>query len=215
MKKSVIITGGGLGTRMNMPLPKQFIVVKDKPVIVHTINLFRDYDADMEIVVVLPADFLKNWEEISAKYYPNITIHLVSGGATRFHSVKNALARLDENLLIGVHDAVRPLVSPDVIARCYTTAEKSGNAIPAIPLAESIRKVENDISYPIDRSNLHIIQTPQVFHGALLKKAYQSSYLPEFTDDASVVEKLGVKINLVEGNRSNIKITTKEDLEML
>ena len=213
MKKAVIITGGGSGRRMGTPIPKQFLLVAGKPLIVHTIDLFRKFNSDMEIVVVLPAGYTEIWREISQKFFHDLDIKVAEGGETRFHSVKNGLGLIGEERIIGVHDAVRPLVSLEVLSRCYQMAEEKGNAIPVVEIPESIRRLEGENSFPVNRSDLRIIQTPQVFRGELLKQAYSADFREEFTDDASVVENLGVKINLVEGNRENIKVTTPEDLE--
>lgn len=213
MKKAVIITGGGSGRRMGTPIPKQFLLVAGKPLIVHTIDLFRRFNNDMEFVVVLPAGYKEIWREISQKFFYDLDIKVAEGGETRFHSVKNGLGLIGEERIIGVHDAVRPLASLEVLSRCYQMAEEMGNAIPVIEIPESIRRLEGENSFPVNRNDLRIVQTPQVFRGELLKRAYNTAFKEEFTDDASVVENLGVKINLVEGNRGNIKITIQEDLE--
>jgi 2-C-methyl-D-erythritol 4-phosphate cytidylyltransferase len=213
MKQAVIITGGGSGRRMGTPIPKQFLLVAGKPLIAYTIDVFRRFNNDMEIVVVLPAGYTEIWREISQKFFHDLDIKVAEGGETRFHSVKNGLGLLGEERIIGVHDAVRPLASLEVLSRCYQMAEEMGNAIPVIEIPESIRRLEGENSFPVNRNDLRIVQTPQVFRGELLKRAYNTAFREEFTDDASVVENLGVKINLVEGNRGNIKITTQEDLE--
>jgi 2-C-methyl-D-erythritol 4-phosphate cytidylyltransferase len=213
MKRAVIITGGGSGRRMGTPIPKQFLLVAGKPLIAYTIDVFRRFNNDMEIVVVLPAGYTEIWREISQKFFHDLDIKVAEGGETRFHSVKNGLGLLGEERIIGVHDAVRPLASLEVLSRCYQMAEEMGNAIPVIEIPESIRRLEGENSFPVNRNDLRIVQTPQVFRGELLKRAYNTAFREEFTDDASVVENLGVKINLVEGNRGNIKITTQEDLE--
>ena len=208
----MIITGGGIGYRMGSPIPKQFLDLAGKPLIVHTIRIFQEYDKDIQIVVVLPELYLKLWDDIQNKYFSKNEILRTRGGATRFESVKNGLSLLGEDLIIGVHDAVRPMVSSQVIARCYELAQKEGSAIPVLPLSESVRKVEGKGNHTVSREGLRIIQTPQVFHGSLLKRAYTTEYDPEFTDDAIVVERLGVKIFLTNGNPENIKITTPFDM---
>jgi 2-C-methyl-D-erythritol 4-phosphate cytidylyltransferase len=213
MRKAVIITGGGSGKRMGTPVPKQFLKIDGKPVIVYTIELFSGFDKNMEIVVVLPESYLELWKEINAEFFNKVNIRVAPGGDFRFHSVKSGLSLLKEDMLIGVHDAVRPLVSMEVINRCYSVAEKYGNAVPVIKMTDSIRRISGASNFPANREDFRIIQTPQVFSGEILKKAYNLNFSEEFTDDASVVEKLGVKINLVEGNRENIKITTPEDIK--
>ena len=212
MKKAVIITGGGMGYRMASPIPKQFLDLGGKPLIVHTVKVFQEYDKDIQIVVVLPELYFGLWNDIHQKYFGKNKILMTSGGKTRFESVKNGLSLLGEDLIIGVHDAVRPMVSLQVIKRCYDMAQKEGSAIPVLALSESVRKADEYKNYPVSREGLKIIQTPQVFQGSLLKKAYETEYDPKFTDDATVVERLGVKICLTEGNPENIKITTPFDM---
>lgn len=199
---------------MGTSLPKQFIKIAGKPLIVHTISVFHEFDPDIEIIVVLPADQLDEWKRINDTHLKEIAVKVVSGGSTRFHSVRNALKVVSSESIIGVHDAVRPLVSKEVIQRSYTGAEKNGNAVPAIMVSESLRKVEGENNFPLPREQVKIIQTPQVFRGDILREAYTSEYRAEFTDDASVVEKRGVKIHLVEGNPENIKITYPIDMEV-
>ena len=212
MKRAVIITGGGMGYRMGSSIPKQFLDIAGKPLIVHTIKTFLGFDKNIQIVVVLPELYFGLWNDIKQKYFKREQILPVSGGNTRFESVKNGLSLLSEDLTIGVHDAVRPMVSSQVIARCYDLAQKEGSAIPVLPLTESVRKAEGNENYTVSREGMRIVQTPQVFRGSLLKKAYKALYEPDFTDDAIVVERLGVKIFLTEGNVENIKITTPFDL---
>ncbi len=212
MKKYAIIVAGGTGTRMKAGIPKQFILLKGKPVLMHTIEVFYRYDDSMEILITLPASVFGQWEQLCREYHFHIPHRCVAGGTTRFHSVKNALAEINENGLIAVHDGVRPLVSIPTISKCFVTAEKSGNAIPVITISESIRQIDEPGSKAVDRSQFRLVQTPQVFQSNLLSEAYQQPYTAEFTDDASVVEKLGITIQLVEGNIENIKITTPTDL---
>lgn len=197
---------------MGTGIPKQFLLLAGKPVLVHTIGLFLRFDPLMEIVLVLSPPYLKTWKEISGKYPWLSDVIIAPGGETRFHSVKNGLALLDEKRIIGVHDAVRPLASVKLLKRCYDQAAKTGNALPAIEMKESVRRVEGNKNHPLNRDSLKIIQTPQVFKGELLKKAFLADYSEEFTDEASVVEKLGIEINLVEGEPNNIKITSPEDM---
>lgn len=198
---------------MGSHVPKQFLKIAGKPIIVHTIERFIKFDNSMDIVVVLPADYLEIWKDITAEFLNKVNIQVASGGDSRFHSVKSGLSMINEDMIIGVHDAVRPLVSMEVINRCYSGAEKYGNAVPVIKITDSIRRIDGASNYPSHREDFRIIQTPQVFSGELLKKAYNLNFSEEHTDDASVVEKLGVNINLVDGNRENIKITTPQDIK--
>jgi len=212
--KTTVIIAGGKGERMNADIPKQFLEIQGKPILMHTLEVFRRYDASMELILVLPSVQIEFWEELCKKHAFNIPHQIVSGGQTRFQSVKNGLGTIRFNSLVAVHDGVRPLVSIDTIARCFDEAEKSGAAIPVIDLVESIRQISENESSSVDRSAYKLVQTPQVFESELLKKAYEQEFTPLFTDDASVVEALGTKIQLVEGNRENIKITTEFDLRI-
>jgi len=212
--KTAIIVAGGKGERMNAEIPKQFLEIHGKPILMHTLEVFRRYDASMELILVLPSVQIEFWKELCKKHAFDIPHQIVSGGQTRFQSVKNGLKATRSNLLIAVHDGVRPLVSIDTIERCFDEAEKSGAAIPVIDLVESIRQISENESSSVDRSAYKLVQTPQVFESELLKKAYEQEFTPLFTDDASVVEALGTKIQLVEGNRENIKITTEFDLKI-
>ena len=212
--KTAIIVAGGKGERMNAEIPKQFLEIHGKPILMHTLEVFRRYDASMELILVLPSVQIEFWKELCKKHAFDIPHQIVSGGQTRFQSVKNGLKATRSNLLIAVHDGVRPLVSIDTIERCFDEAEKSGAAIPVIDLVESIRQISENESSSVDRSAYKLVQTPQVFESELLKKAYEQEFTPLFTDDASVVEALGTKIQLVEGNRENIKITTEFDLRI-
>jgi len=214
MTRAVIITGGGMGLRMGSAVPKQFIEIKGKPLIVHTIGVFLNYDWNMMIVVVLPLEYFELWENMKREYFPDKEIYLTSGGKTRFDSVKNGLKLLNGEMIIGIHDAVRPLVSPDVISECFKLAQEKGSAVPVISLNESVRKTDGKKNYPVFREGLKIIQTPQVFKGDLLINAYKRNFKDEFTDDATVVEKSGVTVYLTEGNPENIKITTPYDMKL-
>lgn len=211
--KSVIITAGGIGKRMGSEIPKQFLVIGDKPIILHTIERFLKYDSSIELILVLPEEYVHIWEEICQKYLFTKEHQVALGGAERFHSIQNGLA-LATGDLIAVHDAVRPLVDVGVIATCFEVAEKSGAAIPVFSIAESVRKIEHDNSFAVNRDDYKLVQTPQCFQASILQHAYQQHYSHLFTDDASVVEADGVKIKLVDGNRENIKITTPHDLKL-
>ena len=208
----VIIVAGGSGSRMNSAVPKQFIELQGKPILMHTIEKFKVAIPEINIVLVLSSNYSEQWKVLCDKHHFTIPYQITNGGETRFHSVKNGLALVPENCVVGVHDAARPLVSIQTILKAFETASEKGNASPAIPLTESIRIIENDTNKAVDRSNYLIVQTPQCFRSNLLKKAFLQEYQATFTDDASVVEALGEKINLIEGNRENIKITTHQDL---
>jgi 2-C-methyl-D-erythritol 4-phosphate cytidylyltransferase len=211
-EKIVIIVAGGKGERMQTEIPKQFLEIKGKPILMHTINQFRIYNSDIQLIIVLPVTQIEFWKDLCKKHNFKVTHQIISGGSTRFHSVKNGLDAVKIPSLIAVHDGVRPLVSTDTIARCFEEAEKNGAAIPVIDLVDSIRQLTNSGSQSVDRNSFKLVQTPQVFDGELLKKAYQQEYSTFFTDDASVVENLGASIKLVDGNRENIKITNGFDL---
>lgn len=208
----IIIVAGGNGTRMNNAVPKQFLELQGKPVLMHTIEKFTTAIPEIHVVVVLSSQNREQWELLCKKYNFTIPFQLTDGGETRFHSVKNGLELIPDNCVVGVHDAARPLVSIQTIVTAFATAEQKGNASPAIPLTESVRVVENDKNHAVDRSNYFSVQTPQCFQSNILKNAFLQEYRPAFTDDASVVEAMGEKINLIEGNRENIKITTPQDL---
>jgi len=203
---------GGKGLRMNAPLPKQFLEINGKPVIMHTIEAFYNFNPQISIIVVLPSDQIEFWQQLCKKHAFVIHHKIAQGGETRFQSVKNGLKLVDIPSLVAVHDAVRPLVSPETIVRCFEKAEQSGAVIPVVELVDSIREVNDDDSISVNREKYRMVQTPQVFDGEILLNAYQQEYNLLFTDDASVVESEGVKIHLVDGNRENIKITTQMDL---
>ncbi len=210
---TVIIVAGGSGNRFKSEIPKQFIELNGKPILMHSIIAFYKYQKGIEIILVLPEQQLDFWYSLCEKYNFKIKHRIVHGGKTRFESVKNGLetVKLSQNL-IAIHDGVRPLVSQNTIDCCFQQAKIFGNAIPAILPVDSVRQVSNNANIPIDRSKLRLIQTPQVFKIKILKKAYEQKYTENFTDDASVLEAIGEKINLVEGNRENIKITNRIDL---
>ena len=214
MKRAVIIVAGGKGVRMGINTPKQFLDIDGVPVLCRTVHQFRSFDPEIAVYIVLPPQFVEYWKRISQPFIPIGAYKIVHGGLERFHSVKNAVDVLDSDTdLVGVHDGVRPLVSVSCIAQCYTQAALKGNAVPCIAPPESIRQIDgNGNSNIIDRNTIKLIQTPQVFHADVLRSAYTQPYEPIFTDDASVVERYGETINLVEGERSNIKITTFDDI---
>lgn len=209
----VIIVAGGKGTRMGTDIPKQFLLINGMPVLMHTLEAFYRYNPAIDVTVALPADQLCYWAELCQKYQFNVAHRLVEGGETRFHSVYNALQQIRPEGLVAIHDGVRPLVSTETITRCFATAAEKGNAVPVLLSVESIREVTGpDTSKAVDRSKYRMVQTPQVFKTHRLVEAYRQPYTDRFTDDASVVERLGDTIHLVDGNPENIKITNSIDL---
>jgi 2-C-methyl-D-erythritol 4-phosphate cytidylyltransferase len=212
MELYVVIVAGGSGKRMGAEVPKQFLELAGRPVLMHTIERFKAFNDSIEIITVLPENQLRFWIDLQKKHSFNILHTLVKGGANRFLSVRNGLKFVNSPGIVAIHDGVRPFVSIDTIKRCFEAAEKLGNAIPAISPNESLRIINDQGSTPVNRFHVKQIQTPQVFNAALIKNAYLQEYSPDFTDDATVLEKTGEKINLIEGNRENIKITTPEDL---
>ena len=210
----VIIVAGGKGERMNANIPKQFLELHGKPILIHTMEAFYRFDNTMQIMLVLPETQIDYWNALCKKHAFAVLHNIVIGGQTRFNSVKNGLKLVQSPSLVAVHDGVRPLVSHTTITRSFNAAEKYDAAIPVIDLIDSIRQVNEDESLSVDRTKYKLVQTPQVFDAELLKKAYEQEFSALFTDDASVVEALGTKIHLVEGNRENIKITTEIDLKM-
>ncbi|NOR74550.1 MAG: 2-C-methyl-D-erythritol 4-phosphate cytidylyltransferase [Draconibacterium sp.] len=212
MKKFALIVAGGSGSRMNETVPKQFIELKDRPILMRTFDAFYNYDSQIEFILVLPKNQVEYWDELCKKHNFNKKYKLVFGGETRFHSVKNGLDLIDEVGIVFIHDGVRPLVSVQTLQNCYTTTIEKGNALPVISVPESIRFVDNLENNAVDRLKYFLVQTPQTFKTEIIKSAFKQNYSDKFTDDASVLESFGVNINLVEGNRENIKITYPEDL---
>lgn len=211
-QRGVIIVAGGSGRRMGGSLPKQFMMLGNEPILARSINRIHEALPAAEIVVVLPKDHIELWKNIAARF--EVAEHKIAcGGEERFHSVLNGLQALSKEVeYIGIHDAVRPLVSKRLIIKLMLEAEKNAAVIPVVAPPDSYRKVEGELSHIIDRSTLRIVQTPQVFQASILRKAYEQEFSPAFTDDASVVEMAGHKITLVEGERENIKITTPVDM---
>jgi 2-C-methyl-D-erythritol 4-phosphate cytidylyltransferase len=207
-----VIVAGGSGKRMGAEIPKQFLELAGRPVLMHTIERFKSFNDAIEIITVLPENQLRHWLELQKKYSFTVPQTLVKGGYVRFFSVRNGLKFVNVPGLVAIHDGVRPFVSIDTIKKCFETAEKLGNAIPSISPTESLRILTDQGSLAVNRLHVKQIQTPQVFNAELIKKAYLQEYKPEFTDDATVLEKTGEKINLIDGNRENIKITNPEDL---
>ncbi len=212
--KAVIIVAGGSGTRMNSLVPKQFLLLKDLPVLFYSLSAFFQFDATIRILLALPQELFGNWTELQRRYEMTIPHEVIPGGETRFHSVLNCLQRLDNDGLVAIHDGARPLVSQELIYRLFSAAEEKGNAIPVVPVKESIRKLVGSSNQPANRSLFRIVQTPQVFQTSLIQKAYAQPFSPGFTDDATVFESLGKPIHLVEGDPANIKITYPADLQV-
>lgn len=213
MNKHVIIVAGGMGQRMQAALPKQLLKVAGREVIIHTINKFLAYDPAIHITVVIHSSLKDNMDALLEANGLG-SVQVVTGGHTRFQSVKNGLAAISGEGLVGIHDAARPLVSIDTIARCYEMAEQEGNAIPVVPVAESLREVTGSMSKAADRNRYKIVQTPQCFDLSTIRQAFEQGDSPAFTDDATVLEAAGGTIYLTEGNPENIKITFPSDLQL-
>lgn len=213
-QRKVIIVAGGKGERMKTTVPKQFLILSEKPLLMHTVSRFYQYDRQMEILLVLPENQINYWNELCEKYGFSIHHQVITGGETRFHSVKNALDIIREECLIAVHDGVRPLVDIATIDRCFSKAEKTGTAIPVIDLVDTIREITENRNATLERKSYKLVQTPQVFKSEILISSYDKADNKHFTDDASVVEAAGYPIHLVEGNRMNIKITNPLDLKI-
>jgi 2-C-methyl-D-erythritol 4-phosphate cytidylyltransferase len=212
-KNYAIIVAGGSGSRMQSALPKQFLLLNGLPVLMHTIKAFEQTSVKPDIILVLPAGYHDYWGELCHTYNFTTPHLLVAGGQTRFHSVKNGLDQiLQDDALIAVHDAVRPLTSGHIIETSYQHAWQYGNAVTAVKSRDSVRQLVNHTSVSLIRNQIYLIQTPQTFKAGLLKKAYEQPYSEKFTDDASVVEQQGIEIQLTEGDYQNIKITFPEDI---
>lgn len=212
MNKYAVIVAGGSGSRMGGTLPKQFLLLKDKPVLYYTIKTFLESYPDIQVILVLPVDYTDMGQEIIDAWFDKERIRITAGGETRFHSVQNGLSLIEEESIIFVHDGVRCLLSTDLIHRCYQQAVETGTAIPAIPSKDSIRLLTDEGNEAFDRNKVMLIQTPQTFHSKILIPAFQIDYKDKFTDEASVVEAFGMKVSLVEGEERNIKITRPVDI---
>ena len=237
----IIIVAGGKGLRMGSDIPKQFLLIGGKPVLMRTLERFRAYSSALQIILVLPEAQQDYWRKLCEEYHFDVEYNLANGGQTRFHSVQNGLALVPDDAegVVGVHDGVRPFPSIEVIRNCYETARTAKAVIPVIPVVETVRHLEGDKSVTVPRGDYRLVQTPQTFDIQLLKAAYKRAqnqvnlssaereqarpevkaanrqpYNDGFTDDASVVESYGYAITLVEGNRENIKITTPYDLKI-
>ncbi len=212
MKKTAIIVAGGTGQRMGTALPKQFLAIEGKSILLHTIGQFVTAYADINFIIVLPADYIQDGKALITSSGLSQSFQFVAGGDTRFQSVKNGLAQADPASIVFVHDAVRCLLTPDLIQRCYQQAVEKGSAIPAVSSTDTIRILEGTQHHVVDRANVMMIQTPQTFNAALLMKAFDQAYQPSFTDEANVLEASGKEVYLIEGEYENIKITRPLDL---
>lgn len=210
---SVVIVAGGKGTRMGANTPKQFLLLNGVPILMHTIQAFLRWDKNAEIVLVLPKTEQEQWNELVGKHNFTTQLTLTTGGATRFDSVYKGLQKTTGDI-VAIHDGVRPLVSSQTIQNCFDAAVKHGNGIPCIPINDSIRKTNGDENQMVNRENYFRIQTPQVFQRSVILDGFKQPYSDAFTDDASVIEKAGEKIYLVDGNEENIKITRPSDLKI-
>ena len=214
MKKYALIVAGGKGLRMGSELPKQFLPIGGKPVLMRTLEAFHACNREIQLIVVLPHSQQEFWRTLCREHRFTLPHVVVDGGETRFHSVKNGLVLVEAPALVGVHDGVRPFVSREVIDRCYGLAAEKRAVIPVIGVVETVRRMEGEESVTVSRDDYRLVQTPQVFDAELLKAAYDQPYTPHFTDDASVVEAWGASVTLTPGNRENIKITTPFDLKI-
>lgn len=217
MDRYAILVAGGKGLRMGSDIPKQFLPLRGRPVLMHTIDVFRRTYPDIHIILVLPREQQDYWRQLCGQHGYDVELCVADGGETRFHSVHNGLSLIPDDArgVVGVHDGVRPFVSPETIRRCFEAAEECGAVVPVVPVVETVRQVLADgSSMTVDRNAYRLVQTPQTFDIQLLKKAYGQPFDPFFTDDASVVEAMGHPIKLVEGNNENIKLTNPADLKL-
>lgn len=214
MKYYAIIVAGGSGNRMQTETPKQFLLLNNLPVLMHTITAFSQSIHKPQILVVLNIQQHQYWANLCKKHNFIIPHSIIEGGSERYYSVKNALNKIDEDGIVAIHDAVRPLISKKLIDACFEAAFASGNAVAAIHPTDSLRQVKGNTTESVDRNNYYLVQTPQTFNLSLIKKAYNHPYEKSFTDDAGVAEYDGNYINLIEGERNNFKITYPIDLEI-
>lgn len=212
MKKYAVIVAAGSGTRMGNDLPKQFILINDKPVLYYTLKTFLEAYDDLQVILVLPVDYTDMGQEIIDAWFDKDRIRITAGGDTRFQSVKNGLALAEDESIIFVHDGVRCMLTQDLVHRCYETAIETGSAVPVITSKDSVRLLQEDGSDAIDRNRIVFVQTPQAFHSKILLPAFQIDYKEKFTDEATVVEAFGLKVTLIQGEENNIKITRPVDL---
>ena len=212
METQIIIVAGGKGKRMQSDIPKQFLLLKGKPILMHTIEQFTTFSND--IFLVLPKTDILLWEKLVSKYEFKIKLTIIEGGEERFFSVRNAIKKCSDDGIILIHDGVRPLVSKETISNVINEVSENNSAIPVLDIYDSIREIEKNNSFPVDRSKYKLIQTPQGFSAKMIKQSYNQDFDTKFTDDASVFENAGNKISLVKGNKENIKITTVEDIKL-
>ncbi|MEJ7644019.1 MAG: 2-C-methyl-D-erythritol 4-phosphate cytidylyltransferase [Chryseolinea sp.] len=211
-KEYALIVAGGKGTRIPGHTPKQFLVLGDRPMLMHTIEAFQKYSKHIQIILVLAAEEFGQWQALCAAYNFNKPLTLQQGGVSRFQSVKNGLSCIEEDGLVAIHDGARPLVTPGIIKASFDLARSGSSAVACVPLKESLRKIGGEDSFAVNRTDYRLIQTPQTFSVNLIRKAYEVAEDIDLTDDASVAERAGNKINLFQGSYENIKITTTEDV---
>jgi 2-C-methyl-D-erythritol 4-phosphate cytidylyltransferase len=214
MHKYAVIVAGGSGSRMGSATPKQFLMLNDKPLLYHTVKTFLEAFDDLQIILVLPEQYTDLGREIIDAYFDYSRIQITAGGETRFHSVKNGLQLVRQDSIVFVHDAVRCLLSTELIHRCYQNTLHSGSAVPVVRCKDSVRMLneEGNDNEVLDRSKIVLVQTPQTFHSRILLPAFEIDYKERFTDEATVVESFGLKVSLIEGEENNIKITKPVDL---
>lgn len=212
LKRYAVIVAGGSGTRMGGSIAKQFMMLADKPILLRTVETFLSLSPSVELIIVVPAALRDHWKELCRERKLTFRHTLVTGGITRFHSVKNALKYVEPGALVAVHDGVRPFATKEFIESMYEVAEEKGAVIPVVKVSDSLRELDQNGSHPVNRDNYIAVQTPQVFRSDLLLKAYNKAYSPVFTDDASVVESIGEKVHFADGLATNIKITKPEDM---
>lgn len=199
---------------MQSSLPKQFMLLLDVPILMHTIERFAQSHEDMQIVVVLPSEQIPLWNNMCKQMVFDIPHMVAEGGDTRYESVKNGLALCGDEGVVGIHDGVRPMVSPEFISTCFESTEQHGSALPVIPITQSLRKRDGEASHAVSREGMVAVQTPQCFRLEEIKRCYDQPFDPSFTDDATVFEKAGHQVHLIDGEQTNIKITTQGDLQM-
>lgn len=214
LKRFCLIVAGGSGKRFGTSTPKQFLELQGRPVLMRAADAFLAFDPAIQLIFVLPKDWVEEWNSLCQKHNFDTQHHIAHGGEERFHSVKNGLELVVDEGFVAIHDGARPLVSEACIQETFTIAEESGAAIPVVPVNESIREVTEGTSNPVNRSRFRIVQTPQIFNTEILREAYEQDFNAAFTDDATVVEKLGHEISLSHGHSSNIKITNPQDIKV-
>jgi 2-C-methyl-D-erythritol 4-phosphate cytidylyltransferase len=212
IKKYAVIVAGGQGIRMGSVIPKQFLPLLGKPMLCHAIETFAQAIPGIRLILVLPENQVGSAQTVLRSYIGNIDVTTVAGGETRYHSVQNGLKQITGEGVVFVHDGARPLISGELIMRCYEQAKDKGSAVPVIPLVESARIVDGEQSKPLDRENLRIVQTPQTFRTEVILPAFMQQYIPSFTDEATVLEAYGTTVHLIDGMPDNIKVTTPNDM---